>query len=179
MSTSQNGYPVLFTNDPDGALPRLRKWVIPGTNRHIYMRDGSTGFLLAHFLLWFHEKVERIDIDKQWDDWGWAVRAIRGQDSGYSNHASGTAFDVNALQHPLGVRGTYTPQEVNMIHRRLKLYRGCIFGGLDYQNRPDEMHFEIARDIKSCERIAKLLAATPRGQRILKANPGARKVIWS
>ena len=102
MSTSQNGYQVLLANNPTGPLPRLRRWQIGGTGRAVTLRDGSAGFLLAHVAHWFHANIEAIDTGIL-DDWGWAVRPVRGQTTGYSNHASGTAIDVNATRHPRGV----------------------------------------------------------------------------
>src|SRR6185436_1098451 len=80
MATSVNGYPVLSTNRTTGPLPRLRKWVVPGANRHLLVRDGSTGFLLLHFALWWHESIGKLDAKgAPWDEWGWAVRPVRGQ----------------------------------------------------------------------------------------------------
>jgi hypothetical protein len=176
MATSQNNYPVFFENKQTGGLPRLRKWIIPGTGRHIVMRDGSTGFLLAHFALFFHQKVEPIN-EGQWDEWGYAVRAVRGQTTGYSNHASGTAMDLNAVAHPLGKVGTFDEAQAAAIRKRLKFYAGCIRWGGDYRGRKDEMHFEIDKPLKRCERRARRLMDTPRGRRILAANPGAREAI--
>jgi hypothetical protein len=77
------------------------------------------------------------------DDWGYAYRAIRGQeDAGnLSNHASGTAVDLNATKHPLGKRNTFTDEQEVKI-RALAAKYGCRWGG-DYKNRADEMHFEI------------------------------------
>ena len=40
----------------------------------------------------FHREVERIDRGIR-DDWGWAYRPVRGQQTGFSNHASATAID--------------------------------------------------------------------------------------
>src|SRR4051812_28143633 len=96
---SQNGYPVIETNRTTGSLPRLRKWIIPGTDRHVFLRDGSVGFVLVHLALWFHNTIERLDRGV-WDEWGWAVRPVRGQTTGYSNHAAGAAEDLNATLHP-------------------------------------------------------------------------------
>lgn len=179
MATSANGYPVLFENRTTGPLPRLRKWVVPGTQRHLYLRDGSTGFLLIHFALWLHERVEPLD-DGVWDDWGWAVRPVRGQSNGYSNHASGTAEDLNATRHPLAQRGTFGKVATYAkIRARLAYYRGALEWGGDYHSRLDEMHFEIAASIGACEARARKLMDTPRGRRILEANPGAREAILS
>jgi hypothetical protein len=178
MATSENGYQVLFSNRTHGDLPRLRKVVIPGTGRHLFLRDGSVAMIIAHFVLWFHQKIEPIN-NKVWDEWGWAVRPKRGQTSGYSNHASGTAADINATLHPLGRRWTFKAWQYTKMRARLALYAGCLRLGIDYKIRPDEMHVEINRSLKYCEKVARMLCRTKRGKRILKANPGLREVIFS
>lgn len=175
MATSQNGWPVL---QPDSA--RLRGWVIPARSGQvtIRLREGSAGFLLAHFLLWFAEAVEPLK-GKVLDDWGYAYRPIRGQSTGWSNHASGTAADANSIKHPLATRGTFKPWQYIKIRARLLLYRACIRWGGDYVNRADEMHFEINRPLSAVERRARRLCGTTRGKRILAANKGQRAVIFS
>lgn len=174
MSTSQNGWPVLEYGDR-----RLYTWTIPAKTGaiRVTLRNGSAGFLLVHFLLWWAEVIEPL-AGRIIDDWGHAVRTIRGQTSGYSNHASGTAGDANATQHPLGTR-TLTRAERKKIARRLRLYRSCLRHGAFYSGRVDEMHVEINAALGSCERVAKILMLTPRGRRILKANPGQAAVILS
>lgn len=182
MATTVNGWPVLLDNRTDGPLPRLRKWVVPGANRHFYLRDGAAGFVLVHLLLWFHERVERLDsLDPTWDDWGWAVRPVRGMTTGYSNHAGGVAADANATRHPIGVpvERTFTKRQIVAIRRRLRLFRGLVVWGGDWR-RPDGMHFEVsAAPLSQVERLARRLMLTPRGRRILRANPGAKAVILS
>lgn len=175
MSTSQNGFPVLYSGSR-----YLHKWVIPGTGRYFTIRNGSAGFLLAHNALWFHQAIEQLS-GGIWDDWGHAVRPVRGQTSGYSNHASGTAVDLNATKHPRGVATsrTFAPTEITRIHIRLRLYGGCIRWGGDYNSTPDGMHFEIDRSLSSCEKQAKGLLDSIRGKQLLDANPGQRAVILS
>lgn len=176
MATSQNDYPVLTDSDH-----RLIWWNVPARNGHfrIRLRHGSVGFLLVHLLLWISETIEDVT-GKILDDWGWALRPVRGQTTGYSNHASGSAFDVNSLVHVLGKRGTWKRWQYIKIRARLLLvYRSCIRAGLDYVNRPDEMHFEIDKEMAKVERRARKLADSDRGKRILAANPGQRKVIFS
>lgn len=179
MSTTVNGWPVL-DSDTTGPLPRLRKWVIPGTDRHLLLRDGSCGFLLVHLALWFHEKIERLDLGI-WDEWGHAVRPVRGQTTGYSNHAGGVAADLNATRHPLGVSvtRTFTATQVRKIRRRMRVYLGAVIWGGTW-SRPDGMHFELApTTLAAVERRARALMLTQRGRRILAANPGAREAILS
>ena len=143
------------------------------------MRCGSAGFLLCHLILWYHEVVHKLnEKGSVWDEWGWAWRAVRGQTSGLSNHASGTAVDLNATRYPLG-RMVMAAWRKAKIRARLLLYAGAIRWGGDYEGRKDEMHFEINRSLPFCEKIARRLMNTPRGKRILAANPGQREVILS
>jgi hypothetical protein len=175
MATSQNGWPVAETSGSN----LLHSWVIPGTGRKLLMRKGSAGFLLTFWCLWFHEKIERID-NKVLDDWGWNFRPIRGSTSGFSNHASGTACDLNAPAHWLGKRGTFASWQYVKMRWCLRVrFRGTLRHGIDYQNRADEMHVEIDKPLSAVEKRARAMMDTPRGKRILEANPGQRQVILS
>jgi hypothetical protein len=181
MAQTANGWPVIPDNDTTGKFPRLRKWVIPGTGRYLLMRDGALGFILAHVALWFHESIERLNAPgSQWDEWGWAVRPIRGQSTGYSNHAGGAAEDLNSTKHPRGKSPlhNYTKKQIRSINLRMKLYRGIVIWGGNYKHVKDGMHFEIARVTHHrCVLLARMLAKTPRGRRLLKSNPGAAAVL--
>lgn len=176
---SQNGYPVIESNRTTGSLPRLRKTVIPETGRYLYIRDGSVSLVLAHVALWYHEEIEPLSPDREWDDWGWAVRPIRGQSTGYSNHASATAIDLNATQHPRGVKNTYTDHQELLIRRRLAKFKGTVRAGEFYFSTVDGMHFEIDKPMKDVQTMANLLVNTGRGKRILEANPGLLSVVRS
>lgn len=162
-ATSQNGYPA--NNESD-----TQSYKIPGTNRAIRLRKGPAGALLVHFAAWFDKNVEDIEAG-QLDDWGFAVRPIRGQGVEYdkhgnainlSNHSSGTAEDLNATKHPLGKRGTFSAAKAAKIRERLKAYEGCIRWGGDYTKRADEMHFEIVKSGAACAAVLKKLT-TPAG----------------
>lgn len=174
ITKSQNGWPILAR---DSRL--LHTWNIPASTGsfRLTMRNGSAGFLLALFALYYAEAVERV-AGKVLDDWGYADRDIRGSSTVISNHASGTACDLNATRHPLGRLTLKVWQKVR-VRIRLRLFRGCLRGGLDYAHRKDEMHYEINKPLASVERTARLLAKTPRGRKLLKANPGQYSVIWS
>ena len=179
MATTANGYPVIFTPETNGPLPRLRKVVIPGTKRHLLIRDGSCAVVLGHVALKYNDTVERLDtLDKVWDDWGWAVRPVRGQTSGYSNHAGGVAIDLNATRHPMGVpiKATFTKAQIDQCHAMERQYQGVVIFGGDFQ-RADGMHWELAEvSFKRVEDLAKRLMKTPRGVRLINANPGLRAV---
>lgn len=155
-ATSQNGYSA---ND----VSQTQSGRIPGSNRAIRLRKGSPGALLVHFLAWFHANIEPLD-DGPVDDWGYAERPIRGQEVKYdahgnainlSNHASGTAADVNSTKHPLDERGTFSAANARKIRAKLLEYDGCIRWGGDYVRRADEMHFEIVRGIAACDLVLK------------------------
>lgn len=174
MTKSQNGWTALVSGSK-----LLHRWRIPTKNgvRELTLREGSAGFLLCHFAMFLSDRVEPI-VGGQLDDWGHAYREIRGDDD-VSNHASGTAVDLNALQHPLGVDGTWTEAQEELMRDRLQMYRGCIRAGFDYSGRVDPMHFELNRDLPACEAQARALLVTTRARRLLAANPGQRAVILS
>lgn len=130
MATSQNGYLVHVDQSQLAVLPWVTGRVLP----------GDVWMVLDYLCRRYHAEVE--PIRKDWS-WGYAYRAIRGQTSGYSNHASGTAIDLNAPKHPLGSRGTFTAAQVRALRHILNDLGGAIRWGGDYQRRPDEMHFEI------------------------------------
>ena len=154
MPTSQNGYPA-----NNIALTDVQ--VIPGTTRRIRLRKGTTGWMLRDFAAWFDKYVESIDTDKEMDDWGYAERTIRGDSTTLSNHASGTAIDLNATQHPLGtsVLSTFTQTQVDRIHARLRRYEGCIRWGGDYSGRKDSMHFEINKPQNTVDAVYRKLTS--------------------
>lgn len=133
IATSQNGWPV-YTNGTHSDLVSL-SYV---TGR---VRSGVAAVILGYVAEQFNERVERVR--KDWS-WGYAYRAIRGQTSGFSNHASATAIDLNAPNHPLGARGTFSAAQVRAIRAILATCGGTVRWGGDYLNRPDEMHFEIS-----------------------------------
>lgn len=81
-----------------------------------------------------------------WDG-SFAPRFIRGSRTRLSNHAWGTAFDINAFYNPLGakpaIRGNKgSVQELVGIANK----HGFFWGG-HFSNRPDGMHFEIGKKL--------------------------------
>lgn len=175
MSYNVLGYSVITSSDSE----LLHRWIIPTKHGDVAftMRRGSAGFLLAIHILWIADTIERIKGGTP-DDWGWAYRLIRNGVT-ISMHALGLAADVNALKHILGRRGTFTRRHTLLIRARLLVYRGCIAWGGDWKRRADEMHWEIAKNAAAVEKRARQLIDSPRGRRILAANPSQRAVILS
>ena len=133
-ATSQNGWTVI----PSGTDKRLVK--IPRILGRV--RKGDVATIFTDLVTYFDENIE--DVDQGKDDWGYAFRSIRGQSSGYSNHASATAVDINAMQHPLGASGTFSRKQTEKIRAMLRnRYLNKVRWGGDYRGRKDEMHFEI------------------------------------
>jgi hypothetical protein len=105
----------------------------------------------------FHRLAAR-QLAGMWADWETAglldrilsfdgsfnARFIRGSTTLLSNHAFGTAFDINAAENTLGTRPLLVGQrgsirELVPIANKWGFYWGGHFG-----SRPDGMHFEIA-----------------------------------
>ena len=132
---SHNGW----TASKDPAEIDIKSYLVPGTKVKLRCASACAPLLIG-FAAEFHKLIEPID-EGALDDWGYAFRPIRGQTEKLSNHSSGTAIDLNAPKHALGLIGTFPPEKVPMIRALSKKY-GLRWGG-DYQNRKDEMHWEI------------------------------------
>lgn len=171
MARSQNGWSVLFSESSE----YLHNWIIPASTGDVklLLRRGPAGFLLAHQCLWLAESIE--PVAGKGDDFGWNPRRISGS-SQWSNHASGTAMDLNASHHPSWTH-TYSEIAVETIHSRMHLYEDAIRWGGDYRTSVDEMHWEIDKDFETTQDVARKLLPTARGRRLLDANPRQGKLI--
>lgn len=148
MATSQNGWTVRFEGDT--SIPLVKCPPIIG-----YIRGGDVAVVLGYVLEQYDKRVE--DAHKGADDWGWNVRPIRGQNSGYSNHASATAFDVNATRHPRGVNGTFSAAQKKEVLKILAEVDGTVRWGELYNQRIakiDGMHFEIDAGAAAVKKVA-------------------------
>jgi hypothetical protein len=158
MTLSQNGWTANDITQTDVQL-------IPGTERKLRLRKGDAGWLLRRIGAFIDKFVENIDEPIQ-DDWGYAERNIRGSETTVSNHASGTAMDINAEKHQLGATGTWSTTEKATIHNHLREYvdpatgRNVIRWGEDYVYRKDGMHFEIVGTPSAVARVAAKLRNT-------------------
>ena len=169
MARSQNGW---VANDRSLVSSRL----IPGSSVRVTVRDGAAGDVLLYVASQVDQRVEDIDNARgALDDWGYAERPIRGGRA-LSNHASGTAIDLNATKHPLARRGTFTREQVGEIHRILDEVGHVVRWGGDYRGRADEMHFEIN---DTPERVAAVAARlTTRETDMLRRGDQGPDVEW-
>ena len=154
MLTSYNGW----TASKDQAEIGIKSYAIPGTQLKIRCAEAVAP-LIVGFCTEFNELIEELD-DGQLDDWGYAFRDVRGVPGKLSNHASGTAVDLNARSHSLGKMGTFPIEKVPML-RALAKKCGLFWGG-DFKNRADEMHFEI--NVKP-KKVLKLIEALGLGEK--------------
>lgn len=148
-SVSQNGF--------SAGIPSLIHTVtVPGTAQRIPVRIGPTGDLLIWAATRFNREVEPLHVG--WC-WGYAFREIRGGGA-LSNHASGTAIDLNAPAHGLGTNPTsnYTAAKIAAIHRIIADTQGALRWGGDYTGRKDGMHFEVVKSEAECARILAIVS---------------------
>lgn len=150
MSVSQNGWEannrslIVSIDVPGGKLP---------------VRSGDVATIFSHLANRFHNEVEPLI----WPGcWGYAERLIRGGVE-TSNHASGTAIDLNAPRHPLGTlpSANYSTAQIDKIHEIVGYYEGVIRWGGDYTGRKDGMHFEVNAGPAEVARIAAKLRGVP------------------
>jgi len=134
---SSNGWPA----SKDRAEIGIKSYAIEGTTIKLACAEAVAP-LLVGFATEFHKLIEPID-GGSLDDWGYCFRMIRGSTDKLSNHASGTAVDLNSSRHILGKIGTFPPEKVPMIKALAKKY-SLTWGGSDNWKRRDEMHFEVA-----------------------------------
>lgn len=121
------------------------------------------------------------------DSWGHSYRSVRGYAATWSEHSAGTAVDLNAPAHWIGLRGTFTDGQVRGIRQLLAECGGVVVWGGDWKSRPDEMHFEVRNDPAEIKRIAGLIreqasgtatAEPVKAQNTIGTRQGASIVQW-
>lgn len=151
MAVSQNQWTVLESYGGPLVTPEVAGVKILG---------GVLGGDVATVLTWvaeqFHARVDRLGEGC----WGYNYRPIRGQSSGFSNHASGTAIDLNAPKFPMGARRMTAAQRAEC--RAIAAEAGCVRWGGDWTgSNVDEMHFEIQGGPAAVSAAAHRLRRTP------------------
>jgi hypothetical protein len=136
VPNSQNGFPA-------NRRELVSSRVVPGTGVRLTVRNGPAGDLLLEVASLFDRLVQDIDGGPV-DDWGYAERPIRGSAT-ISNHASGTAIDLNATRWALGSQPSVNLNgaQIDTVRRIVGATGGVVRWGGDYTGRKDPMHFEI------------------------------------
>lgn len=153
MPHSQNGWPA-----NDRSL--IDTFTVPGTDVRLPLRKGDAAVVLLYVAARWHREVERLIPGHCW---GYAERPIRGSITVLSNHASGTAADLDAPEHPLGTapEKTFSAKQIRAIHRIIRdpILDGVIRWGGDYQGRKDPMHIELNAGERSVAQAADRIRA--------------------
>lgn len=154
MATSYNGYEVI-SNYGD---PRL---VLLTANGKKFAPEpgilgGPVGVVMNFLADFLDREVEPMDLTQQLDDWAFEPKTVTGG-SGWSCHASATAFDYNALNHPQGASNTWTSVQLSKVDAFLaNVLEGCVRWGehYTYPTKRDGMHYEVMAPINVMIRIA-------------------------
>lgn len=149
---SQNGWTASDDRTAIGIVP----FNVNGVTFPNGVRNGDVLTILSYVAERYHRTVE--PLHPYWC-WGYYFKLIEGS-SALSNHASGTAIDINSPRHPMGKRGTFTAAQVQNIRRILLYCEGAVRWGGDYSGRPDEMHWEINAAAPVVARIAVKIRGT-------------------
>jgi hypothetical protein len=134
-ATSQNGWPAAED------LPLNRDFNVGGVKFPQGVALNAPNTILGFVATRFAATVEPLITP---GCWGFNYRPIGGGTT-LSNHASGTALDFNAPNHPQGSRGTFNAGQVSAIRAILAYCEGVVRWGGDYTGTADEMHFELNR----------------------------------
>jgi hypothetical protein len=135
VATSQNGWPA----SADRSVINVARFEVHGVSFPGGVRTGDAATVLGYVVDRFHEEVE--PLVPGWC-WGHYYREVTGGRA-LSNHASGTAVDVNAPDHGYGDRNTFLPWQQDVIHDIIGAVGHTVRWGGDYSRTPDDMHFEI------------------------------------
>jgi hypothetical protein len=152
MSKSDNGWPVIESQS-DRSLTVIR---IPGTGTPgIPLRvQRDCAPILAYVASRVHQDVTDLKLGnkpgKTQDEGGYSFRKIDGS-SKYSNHASGTAIDLNWSRFPMFKRRMTKKQRAAAQAIADELSEVIRWGGNYSPARVDEMHWEIKPGVTKAE----------------------------
>jgi hypothetical protein len=136
---SQNKWQV-FKDSSDKKLTVVR---LAGSNVPLRLHKDAAK-LLAYVAVRFDNEVSKLKLNNKpgfQDDGGYSFRKI-GSSNVYSNHASGTAIDLNWQKFPMFKRNM-SKKQIEACSNIVADCEGLIRWGGFYRN-VDQMHFEIA-----------------------------------
>lgn len=150
MATSYNGWPASPDKNEIGIVQfgDAAGFPFPGG-----VKNGDVATVLGYVATQLHTRVE--PCVNGWC-WGYTYKANVNNPSQLSCHASGTAIDWNAPDHPNGSSNTFSDQQIGVIYTILNEVQGAVSWLYGY----DEMHFEICVDAGD---LAAVAASLPGG----------------
>jgi hypothetical protein len=152
-----------YKTNPDGTIKILGNWANKNIVKvHIPQLEGVEG-APKNGVVYFHRLgAEQLkNLFEEWDAEGlidlvltWAgsfvPRMIRGSKTTLSNHAFGTAFDINAAWNPLGKAPAAVGKKGSVIRLVEIAHKHGFYWGANF-SRSDGMHFELAQLQRSPE----------------------------
>ena len=123
-------------------IPQLRG--VRGAPRDggIYFHKLAIDQLIGLFRAW--EEAGLSDRVLSWAG-SWVPRFIRGSRSVLSNHAFGSAFDINAAWNPLGATPADVGERGSVVELVPLAHKFGFYWGGHFGSRPDGMHFEVGK----------------------------------
>ncbi len=134
--TSYNGWAVSPSASAIGIMP----YYVPGTAIPVLVKSGDVATVLMYVAGQFNRQVEQL---RPGQVGGYEYRRNVNNPSVWSNHASGTAIDLNWVLHPNGAKGTFRADQLVALRRILAVCGDVVYWGGDYSGVVDGMHFEI------------------------------------
>lgn len=151
--TSYNGWPCSSDKNAINVQPFGDAYGLPFPGG---VRGGDVATVLGYVATQLHNRVEQCVAG--WD-WGYEYRENVNNPGSMSCHASATAIDYNAPNHPNGASGTFSNDQRGTIYEILAEVQGAVQWGGDYTGTKDEMHFEIIVDAGTLAGVAATLPA--------------------
>lgn len=149
MANSYNGWPASPSRDAIGVENFFyREKPFPSG-----VKRGDVTTVFTYLVNALATRVE--PFNNGYGCWGYNYRANANNPSSLSCHASGTAIDWRAPDHPNGVSGTFTQAQYEEINKILMELEGVVRHLRGY----DEMHFEIRGTPAEVARVAKKIKA--------------------
>lgn len=134
--TSYNGWTV----GTPASVIGVSNYAVPGSSVVLPIRSGDVTTVLGYVAERFNAEVEPL---QKGQCWGYDYRANVNNPSVWSNHASGTAIDLNSQKHPNGAAATFTSAQTAAVRRILAFCGDVVYWGQDYRGVVDGMHFEL------------------------------------
>lgn len=138
MATSDNGWSVIYPKDASSKTTFVK------VGKATFQVRKGTEELWRLFLAELN-KIEPFS-EAGWDG-GYAFRMTRGSETNWSCHASATAIDMNASQHPRGRGLRYKGWSLKQRYQMRKLLNSTLGKafkwGNDFSTTPDGMHLQL------------------------------------
>ena len=151
MSKTENGWPVIESqSDRNLVVTRIPGTGTPGIPLRV-QKDCAP--LLAYVAGRVHAEVSNLKLGNKpgvQDEGGYNLRKIGSGDS-YSNHASGTAIDLNWSRYPMFKKKMSKKERTAAGAIASELSEVIRWGGNYRPTRVDEMHWEIAPGVSVAE----------------------------